>query len=131
MTANALAISSEQDLCPEDRVLGVLPFDHINAAPLAHGGSLVMPPRFSAARFWAQAIETRCTWLNAVPTMISHLLEGPAPTRELCMHICFCRSASAALPLQHLRPFEQKLGIGIIDDHGIDRDRRAIIFELA
>ena len=57
LAANARAISAEHALAPSDRVLAVLPLYHINAfavtmlAPLAHGGSLVMPPRFSASAY--------------------------------------------------------------------------------
>ncbi len=125
LAANALAISAEHDLGPADRVLAVLPLYHINAfavtmlAPLAHGGSLAMPPKFSAARFWAQASERRCTWINVVPTMISYLLEGAAPPREQLARIRFCRSASAALPPEHLRAFETRFGIGIIETMGL------------
>ena len=125
LAANALAISAEHGLGPDDRVLAVLPLYHINAfavtmlAPLAHGGSLAMPPKFSAARFWAQASERQCTWINVVPTMISYLLEGAAPPREQTARIRFCRSASAALPSEHLRAFEQKFGIGIIETMGL------------
>jgi len=125
LAANANAIGAEHDLGPEDRVLAVLPLYHINAfavtmlAPLAHGGSLAMPPKFSAARFWAQAIERQCTWINVVPTMISYLLEGAAPPREQTARIRFCRSASAALSPEHLRAFEQKFGIGIIETMGL------------
>ena len=116
LAANALAISAEHGLGPEDRVLAVLPLYHINAfavtmlAPLAHGGSLAMPPRFSAARFWDQAARSGCTWINVVPTMISYLLEGAAPPRGQTARLRFCRSASAALPPEHLRAFEQKFG---------------------
>lgn len=125
LAANALAISAEHGLGPVDRVLAVLPLFHINAfavtmlAPLAHGGSLAMPPKFSAARFWAQAYEHRCTWLNVVPTMISYLLEGAVPPREQIARIRFCRSASAALPPENLCAFEQKFGIGIIETMGL------------
>ncbi len=125
LAANALAVSVEHGLLPTDRVLAVLPLYHINAfavtmlAPLAHGGSLALPPKFSAARFWAQAIGRQCTWLNVVPTMISYLLEGEAPARAQTAYIRFCRSASAALPPQHLRAFEQKFGIGIIETMGL------------
>ena len=125
LAANAQAISAEHALTPSDRVLAVLPLYHINAfavtmlAPLAHGGSLVMPPKFSAARFWDQASETGCTWINVVPTMISYLLEGESPLRERLQHIRFCRSASAALPPEHLRAFEAKFGIGIIETMGL------------
>ena len=65
LAANAQAISAEHALTPGDRVLAVLPLYHINAfavtmlAPLAQGGSLAMPPKFSAARFWAQAARRR------------------------------------------------------------------------
>jgi acyl-CoA synthetase (AMP-forming)/AMP-acid ligase II len=102
----------------------VLPLYHINAfavtmlAPLAHGGSLAMPPKFSAARFWPQALEARCTWINVVPTMISYLLEGAPPAGDTS-GIRFCRSASAALPPDHLRAFEQRFGIGIIETMGL------------
>ncbi|MFM8769428.1 MAG: AMP-binding protein, partial [Rubrivivax sp.] len=64
LAANAQAISAEHALLPGDRVLAVLPLYHINAfavtmlAPLAHGGSLAMPPKFSAGAFWQQAVDT-------------------------------------------------------------------------
>jgi acyl-CoA synthetase (AMP-forming)/AMP-acid ligase II len=125
LAANALAISAEHGLGPGDRVLAVLPLYHINAfavtmlAPLAHGGSLAMPPRFSAARFWGQAAASDCTWINVVPTMISYLLEGAVPPREQTARLRFCRSASAALPPEHLRAFEQKFGIGIVETMGL------------
>ncbi len=125
LAANAHAISVEHALTDTDRVLAVLPLYHINAfavtmlAPLAHGGSLAMPRKFSAARLWAQAFECECTWLNVVPTMISYLLEGAAPPREQTSRLRFCRSASAALPPEHLRAFETKFGVGIIETMGL------------
>lgn len=128
LVANARAVSAEHRLGPGDRVLGVLPLYHINAfvvtllAPLAHGGSVAMAPRFSAARFWSQAIETRCTWLNVVPTMVSYLLEGhdpPVSGRDALAAVRFCRSASAALPPDHHRAFESRFGIGIVETMGL------------
>ena len=125
LTANAASISAEHALTAQDRVLAVLPLYHINAfavtmlAPLFHGGSLAMPPKFSAARFWQQALQTQCTWVNVVPTMISYLLEGSAPDASQTARIQFCRSASAALPPAHLQAFEAKFGIGIIETMGL------------
>jgi len=125
LAANAQAISAEHALVPGDRVLAVLPLYHINAfavtmlAPVAHGGSLAMPPKFSAGAFWQQAVDTGCTWINVVPTMISYLLEGQAPPRERTQGIRFCRSASSALPPEHLRAFEQRFGIGVIETMGL------------
>jgi long-chain acyl-CoA synthetase len=125
LAANAQAISAEHELGPEDRVLAVLPLYHINAfavtmlAPLAHGGSLAIPPKFSAGRFWQQAAQTQCTWINVVPTMISYLLEGATPPAEQTVRIRFCRSASAALPPEHHRAFERIFGIGIVETMGL------------
>ena len=125
LAANAHAISREHRLGPSDRVAAVLPLYHINAfavtmlAPLAHGGSLVMPAKFSAARFWPLATESACTWINVVPTIVSYLLEGEAPPREALARVRFCRSASAALPPEHHLAFERKFGIGIIETMGL------------
>jgi acyl-CoA synthetase (AMP-forming)/AMP-acid ligase II len=125
LAANAQAISAEHELTAADRVLAVLPLYHINAfavtmlAPLAQGGGLAMAPKFSAARFWAQATDHACTWINVVPTIISYLLEGEVPGRDALARIRFCRSASAALPVEHHRAFERKFGIGIIETMGL------------
>jgi acyl-CoA synthetase (AMP-forming)/AMP-acid ligase II len=125
LAANALAISREHRLDSSDRVAAVLPLYHINGfavtmlAPLAHGGSLVMPPKFSTAGFWDMAIDHGCTWLNVVPTIVSYLLEGAAPTRGKLSRIRFCRSASAALPPEHHRAFEAKFGVDIIETMGL------------
>jgi acyl-CoA synthetase (AMP-forming)/AMP-acid ligase II len=125
VTANARIISDEHRLRPDDRVTAVLPLYHINAfavtmlAPLAHGGSLAMPPRFSASRFWDLVIRHRCTWLNLVPTMVSYLLEGEAPPREALKHVRFARSASAPLPPEHLRAFQEKFGVSVIETMGL------------
>ncbi|MCC6870073.1 MAG: AMP-binding protein [Burkholderiales bacterium] len=125
LAANAHAISAEHRLGHADRVAAVLPLYHINAfavtmlAPLAHGGSLAIAPRFSAGRFWAMVAERHCTWINVVPTIISYLLEGEAPPRAQLSSIRFCRSASAALPPEHHRAFEAKFGIGIIETMGL------------
>ena len=125
LAENALAISHEHRLGSNDRVAAVLPLYHINGfavtmlAPLAHGGSLVMPQKFSTAGFWDVAIDHGCTWLNVVPTIVSYLLEASAPARERLARIRFCRSASAALPPEHHRAFEAKFGIDIIETMGL------------
>lgn len=125
LAANAHAIGAEHALGEGDRVLAVLPLYHINAfavtmlAPIAHGGSLAMPAKFSAARFWEQT--AGCTWINLVPTMISYLLEGAASatTPPHTAGLKFCRSASAALPPEHHRAFEHRFGIGIVETMGL------------
>jgi acyl-CoA synthetase (AMP-forming)/AMP-acid ligase II len=120
-------VSSVHELGPDDRVMAVLPLYHINAqvvtatSPLIHGGSLVLPHRFSASSFWQTAVGQDCTWVNVVPTMIAYLLNGPdlATLGLDASAIRFCRSASAPLPpAQHLA-FEKKFGVGIIETMGL------------
>jgi acyl-CoA synthetase (AMP-forming)/AMP-acid ligase II len=65
------------------------------------------------------AARHRCTWINMVPTIVSFLLEGPAPPRDSIARIRFCRSASAPLPPEHLLAFQQKFGIGVIETMGL------------
>ncbi|MBC7781388.1 MAG: AMP-binding protein [Proteobacteria bacterium] len=114
-------------LTQADRVLCTMPLYHINGqivttvAPLAHGGSVVMPHRFSASAFWQLVADHRCTWINVVPTIIAYLLNGPDP-RALGLDLSrvrFCRSASAPLSPHHHRAFEAKFGIGVIETMGL------------
>lgn len=114
-------------LAESDRVLCVLPLYHINGqivtavAPLVSGGSVVIPHRFSATNYWQIADEHGCTWLNFVPTIVSYLLNAPDPraTRIDLGAIRFARSASAPLPPELHRAFEEKFGIGIIETMGM------------
>ena len=110
-----------------DRVLCAMPLYHINGqivttvAPLVHGGSVVMPHRFSATGYWDLVARYRCTWINVVPTIIAYLLNGPDPRGAALStaQVRFCRSASAPLPPDLHRAFEEKFGIGIIETFGM------------
>jgi long-chain acyl-CoA synthetase len=120
-------VSRAHELTARDRVMAVLPLYHINAqivtatAPLVHGGSLVMPQRFSASTFWETVVQERCTWINVVPTIIAYLLNGATPKEKGLdiSRVRFCRSASAPLAPNHHRAFEAKFGIGIIETMGL------------
>jgi long-chain acyl-CoA synthetase len=122
---NAAAIGAEHQLGAQDRVLAVLPLYHINAfvvtmlAPLASGGSLALADKFSVGRFWQQVARNGCSWINLVPTMVSYLLEAPAPGSDVTASLHFCRSASASLPPEHLLGFEKKFGVGVIETMGL------------
>jgi long-chain acyl-CoA synthetase len=104
-----------------------LPLYHINGqivtavAPIVHGGSVVMPHRFSVSNYWDTVVQFKCTWINVVPTIIAYLLNAPDP-RERGLDISsikFCRSASAPLPPELHRAFEAKFGISIIETFGM------------
>ncbi len=70
-------------LQPEDRLLALLPFFHINAlfyslgGALAAGGTLITARRFSASQFWNFAAETRATQFNFLAAVGSILMKRP------------------------------------------------------
>jgi len=121
--------SEAQALTAADRVLCSLPLYHINGqivttvAPLMHGGSVVMPHKFSVSQFWELLAAYRCTWFNLVPTIISYLLNEPDPRvkrKELPLEqIRFGRSASSALPPSVHQAFEREFGFGVIETMGL------------
>ncbi|RKE39644.1 long-chain acyl-CoA synthetase [Paraburkholderia sp. BL23I1N1] len=123
--ANARNISHEHRLGASDRVFAALPLYHINGlvvtllAPLFHGGSVVMAPRFSARTYWRDVTRHGCTWINVVPTIVAYLLNNDEPCTFDLSALRFCRSASAALPVDHHRAFEARFGVGIIETMGM------------
>ncbi len=115
-----------------DRALCVLPLFHINGqcvtvfAPLASGGSVVLPPKFSATHFWKWADENDCTWFSAVPTILSHLLHQPPPPRTPPL-LRFGRSASSALPPETHRQFEKRFGLKLMETMGLTETAAQIL----
>ena len=64
-------------------------------APLFSGGSVIIPPRFSASDFWHDFITHKANWYTAVPTMHQILLRTPPPSE--IPPIRFIRSCSSPL----------------------------------
>ncbi len=70
-------------LQPDERLLTVMPFFHINAlfyslgGALACGGTLIIAPRFSASAFWGMAAQTRATQFNFLAAIGNILLNRP------------------------------------------------------
>jgi len=115
-----------------DRALCVLPLFHINGlcvtllGPLASGGSVVMPVKFSASRFWHWCAACRCSWFSVVPTQVSWLLhaaEEPPPVPTLR----FGRSASAPLAPDVHRGFERRFGIPLVETMGLTETAAQIL----
>jgi long-chain acyl-CoA synthetase len=125
IVSGGLFTAEAHGLGVNDRVLCSLPLYHINAqivtavGPLAYGGSVVMPHRFSASNFWDLLADHACTWFNVVPTIISYLLAGADAGKRDLSRLRFGRSASAPLPPELHRAFEAKFGFGIIETFGM------------
>lgn len=125
----AKSVAQWHGLTPQDRVLSSLPIYHINGqsiatvTPFYSGGSIVAAQKFSASQWWPAVIEHRCTWINMVPTILAYLLNAAgsadAPKASALRHVRFGRSASAPLPPEHHRAFEQRFGIKVLEAMGM------------
>ncbi len=81
-----------------------------------------MPQRFSTSQWWSLVERYRPTWLNLVPTIVAYLLNGPELTpaqREAARGVRYARSASAPLPPDQQRAFEQRFGIPVVEAMGL------------
>lgn len=125
VTMSARAIAAHYGLNPDDRTLAVMPLFHghglIGAAlsTLASGGTVIVPPRFSASAFWASFLEHRATWFTAVPTIHQVLLARADSDRAPSSGPRFIRSCSAPLAPVVLANLEKRFGAPVIEAYGM------------
>ena len=118
-------IASHYALTPADRSLVVMPLFHghglIGAAlaTLASGGAVIVPPRFSASRFWGSFRQHRATWYSAVPTIHQILLERADADGAPHAGPRFIRSCSAALAPAVLAALERRFGAPVVEAYGL------------
>lgn len=111
-------------LQPDDRLLCVLPFFHINAlfyslmGTVAAGASLVIAPRFSASGFWRLAAESRATEVNIIATVGRILMRRPASEFVPGHHIR--KLYGAPIPNDVHTNFRTRFGIPVlIEGYGL------------
>ncbi|KAI1826009.1 hypothetical protein F4861DRAFT_537370 [Xylaria intraflava] len=101
LTRTMKNIQNTYQLGPKDRTMLVMPLFHVHGllcallAPLYSGGSMIIPPKFSASEFWRDFVAFGANWYTAVPTIHQILLKGPAP--RPMPKIRFIRSCSSPL----------------------------------
>jgi acyl-CoA synthetase (AMP-forming)/AMP-acid ligase II len=124
------------ELTAADRALCVLPLYHINGlcvsvmGSLVAGGSLVVPAKFSVARFWDLLAAHQCSWFSVVPTQISYLLhdaEAAEKAKSVSQCLRFGRSASAPLAPEVQKAFEAAFGVPIIETMGLTETAAPIL----
>ena len=118
-------IGDTYELTPEDVSLVVMPLFHVHGligvalSTLRTGGSIVVPDRFSASRFWDQQRSTGATWYSAVPTIHQILLmradDDDAPRESFR----FIRSCSAALAPSVFHDLEERFGAPVLEAYGM------------
>ncbi|KAI5284369.1 hypothetical protein KEM54_001391, partial [Ascosphaera aggregata] len=101
LTTTTRNIQQTYKLTAEDRTMLVMPLFHVHGllagflAPLRSGGSVIVPPKFSASSFWNDFITSKANWYTAVPTIHQILLKHPPPDPK--PKIRFIRSCSSPL----------------------------------
>lgn len=128
LLAAATNVATTYALTPADVSLCVMPLFHVHGlvasalATLRTGGTVVLPPRFSASAFWPTVKTQRATWYTAVPTIHQVLLEraeadqAPAPGMS---GLRFIRSCSAPLAPTILVQLEARFGCPVIEAYGM------------
>jgi|SRR5271166_5772964 len=119
-------IAAHYDLTSADCGLVVLPMFHghgligATLSTLASGGSVIVPPRFSASEFWKLFGEHRATWYSAVPTIHQVLFER-ADSDGAQPHSVprFIRSCSAPLAPTVLTKLENRFGAPVLEAYGM------------
>lgn len=116
-------IQATYDLTILDRTMLVMPLFHVHGllagflAPLLSGGSIIVPPRFSASDFWHNFTKYNANWYTAVPTMHQILLrnEFPSPMPS----IRFVRSCSSPLSPTVHKQLETVMGCPVIEAYAM------------
>ena len=125
LAASIKNISDTYGLTPDDIAMVVMPLFHVHGligvslSTLSTGGSLVVPPRFSASRFWGEQKDSGATWYSAVPTIHQILLaradEDGAPHSSFRL----IRSCSSALAPAVFEQLEARFGAPVLEAYGM------------
>ncbi|KAH7401632.1 hypothetical protein BKA66DRAFT_508127 [Pyrenochaeta sp. MPI-SDFR-AT-0127] len=116
-------IQGTYQLTPKDRTMLVMPLFHVHGllagflAPLGSGGSVVVPPKFSASEFWRDFNEHKANWYTAVPTIHQILLKSPPPSPK--PEIRFIRSCSSPLSPKTFHELEKTFGAPVLEAYAM------------
>ncbi|KAI5813427.1 hypothetical protein BZA77DRAFT_346335 [Pyronema omphalodes] len=116
-------IRNTYKLSPEDRTYLVMPLFHVHGllagflAPLSAGGTVIVPPKFSASTFWRDFTFHRANWYTAVPTIHQILLKSPLPSP--IPKIRFIRSCSSPLSPTTFHQLESALKAPVLEAYAM------------
>ncbi|GME65681.1 AMP-dependent synthetase/ligase [Neofusicoccum parvum] len=123
ITQSIKNVQATYNLGPRDRGLLVMPLFHIHGlvagmlTPLASGGSVIVPQKFSASEFWKDFIDHSANWYTAVPTIHQILLKNPLPSPRPAIR--FIRSCSSPLPPTVLQALEYELNTTVLEAYAM------------
>jgi acyl-CoA synthetase (AMP-forming)/AMP-acid ligase II len=125
LMASIRNIAATYALTPEDASLIVMPLFHVHGligatlSTLMTGGSVIVPPAFSATKFWPAVHEHRATWYSAVPTIHQILLTRADADNAPRSGLRFIRSCSAALAPAVFAQLEDRFGAPVLEAYGM------------
>jgi len=121
-------IKDSFNLTPKDTYLLVMPLFHVHGligvllTTLYAGGSVVVPPKFSATTFWMDFVEFEATCYSAVPTIHQILLlkrEETYPGKEKTTKLRFIISCSSSLAPATLKELEESFNAPVIESYAM------------
>src|SRR5687767_1936889 len=125
LMASIRNIAATYALTPEDTSLIVMPLFHVHGligatlSTLLTGGTVIVPPSFSATKFWPVVAEHRATWYSAVPTIHQILLSRADADGAPRTGLRFIRSCSAALAPAVFAQLEKRFGAPVLEAYGM------------
>lgn len=112
-----------------DTYLCVLPLFHsfgqtvIQNGAFAHGGTVVMLPRFDAGAALATMAEEGVTFFAGVPTMYWGLLgaleDSGVDVGALAANLRIAAAGGSALPVEVHKDFQERFGVTILEGYGL------------
>ncbi|CAM5260258.1 Long-chain fatty acid--CoA ligase OS=Streptomyces alboniger OX=132473 GN=CP975_31510 PE=4 SV=1 [Streptomyces alboniger] len=112
------------DVRPDDVALGALPLFHAFGQTVSMnstwraGATLVLLPRFDAARAIELMVKEGANTFHGVPTMFVGLVAAAAGAAELPA-LRLCVSGGASLPVAVLERFEEAFGTPVYEGYGL------------
>ena len=125
LAASIKNIGDTYRLTPDDKAMVVMPLFHVHGligvslSTLSTGGALVIPPRFSASRFWGEQRESGATWYSAVPTIHQILLARADDEGAPHESFRLIRSCSSALAPAVFEQLEARFGAPVLEAYGM------------
>jgi acyl-CoA synthetase (AMP-forming)/AMP-acid ligase II len=123
LTRTIKNVGDTYKLTKRDRTYLVMPLFHVHGllagflAPLGSGGSVIVPPKFSATDFWSNFSTYHANWYTAVPTMHQILLKSPLPSPV--PKIRFIRSCSSPLSPKVFHDIEKAFNAPVLEAYAM------------
>ncbi|QLL34986.1 hypothetical protein HG536_0H03620 [Torulaspora globosa] len=116
-------IARTYKLADTDRSYVVMPLFHVHGligvllSTFLSQGSVIVPKRFSAKKFWDEFITYKANWFSCVPTISMIMLNMPRPSKM--PSIRFIRSCSAALAPATFHKLESEFNAPVLEAYAM------------